>query len=963
MKIDITVNKVPHSDDVPPSLLLVDYLREHLGLTGTKRGCDSGACGACTVLVNSRTTKSCQLLALEAANSVVTTIEGLAGSDLHPVQRALWDNFAVQNGFSTPGTVMAIVELLEKNPDPSDVEIRNWLQGNLSRETGYQQVVEAVRLVARELRASGGREQMPAGPVTHGQGVGESVKTRNGKDLVTGAAQFIADMTLPGMAHAAILQSPHAHAVIKRVDTSLAETMPGVIRVFTAKDTEGIMPIPVIWIPPYAESHFLPHPSGIVPGSHRVFATDKVRFAGDQLAAVVAETRQQAYDALAKIQVELETLPVVLDPEEALKDGAPQLHETAPNNRVFHTVFGDKEATSQAIADAEVVVEQRIYNQRMMHNTLEVRGALADYNALTQQFTLWANTQIPYPHRLLISAYVLGVPYNNLRVVVPAMGESNGCKGNLYPDTPLVVWMAREIGRPVKWVDTREGFSRNTAQSRDQVQYGTIAGSRDGKISALMCKAYSNVGAYPVINALGQPLPLIGKSITGAYVIPHPCYEVDVVYTNKVPVAPMRGSGRAEAIFFVERMIEMYAREIGMDSAEVRRINMVRSDQFPFENGLGWTYDSGNYEDLLGKALDKAGYTNLPALKAEASSRGKWLGLGIGSYAVVAGVGNSAKMGGEGLMSGTWGSAYVHVAPSGEVAITTGAQPHGQSQDTTFVQIAAQTLQIPMEYIVLKHSDTAGPLYYGQASYGSRSLSVEGAAVEKGCLAIIQKAREMASHLFKMPIDLIDYQGGKLIGRPAPEQAVMTLQQIALMLWLGWDLPEQMDPGLEARAFFEPKNFNFPFGTHIAVVEIDQETCHVEVKRYIAADDFGVVVNPGVVDGQTFGNVVLGIGQALAEEARYDPATGMVLTTDFDQYAIPRAGWVPEVELLRTVTPSPSNPLGAKGAGDVSNPPVAPAVVNAICDALSTFGIKHIDMPVTPEKIWSLVQASAKAAA
>ena len=963
MNIDITVNQTACQGEVPAHLLLIDYLRDHLGLTGTKRGCESGACGACTVLVDGRTTKSCQILALEAEGSAVTTIEGLAQPELHPVQKALWDNFAVQNGFSTPGTVMAIVELLQKNPDPSDAEIRDWLQGNLSRETGYQQVVEAVRVAASEIRARRDGQQADAAAPAGAQGIGESVKTRNGKDLVTGQARFIADMTLPGMAHAAILQSPHAHAVIKSIDTSKAQIMPGVIQVFTSKDTEGIMPMPVIWIPPYAESHFLPHPSGIVPGSHRVFATDKVRFAGDQLAAVVAETREQAYAALAKIEVVLEKLPVVLDPEEALKDGAPQLHETAPNNRVIHTIFGDKAATEKAIADAEVVVEQRIYNQRMMHNTLEVRGALAEYNAQTQQFTLWANTQIPYPHRLLISAYVLGIPYNNLRVIVPAMGESNGCKGNLYPDTPLVLWMARQIGRPVKWVDTREGFSRNTAQSRDQVQYGTIAGSRDGKISALMCRAFSNVGAYPVINALGQPLPLIGKSITGAYVIAHPCYEVDVVYTNKVPVAPMRGSGRAEATFFVERMIEMFAREIGMDSAEVRRINMVKPDQFPYENGLGWTYDSGNYANLLAMALEKAGYSNLPAMKAEASQRGKWLGLGIGSYAVVAGVGNSAKMGGEGLMSGTWGSAYIHVAPSGEVAITTGAQPHGQDQDTTFVQIAAQTLQVPMEYIILKHSDTAGPLYYGQASYGSRSLSVEGAAVEKACRAVIEKARNFAAHLFKMPVDLVDYKEGKLIGRPAPEQAVMTLQQVALMLWFGWDLPEQMDPGLEARAFFEPKNFNFPFGTHVAVVEIDKETCHVEVKRYVAANDFGVVVNPGVVDGQTFGNVALGIGQALAEEARYDPDTGMVLTTDFDTYAIARAGWLPAIELLRTETPSPSNPLGAKGAGDVSNPPVAPAIVNAICDALTGFGVKHVDMPVTPEKIWGLVHANADASA
>ncbi|GAB4029198.1 molybdopterin-dependent oxidoreductase [Spirosoma gilvum] len=951
MKLELLINQKTHQQEVEPRLLLIDFLRDYANLTGTKWGCGSGSCGACTVLVDGKTTKSCQMLAVEAEGCAITTIEGLASdTGLHPVQTAFWENFAVQNGFSTPGTIMSVVELLQNNPDPSDDEIKQWLQGNLARETGYEQVVKAVKEAAKRLSNQYSNGQAPAG-----QGVGESLKTRKTEAFLTGDAKFIADMDMPNMAHAAILQSPHAHAIIKSIDTSEAEAMPGVIRVFTAKDTEQVMPMPVIWVPPYTESHFLSHPSGIVPGSHRVFATDKVRFAGDQLAAVVAETRQQAYDALAKIKVDYEPLPVVLDPEEALKEGAPQLHESVPNNRMLTTVFGDKAAVEQAIAEAEVVVEQRIYNQRMMHNTLEVRGVLGNFDTHTNQYTLWTNTQIPFPHRLLISLYVLGIPYNSLRVIVPAIGESNGCKGNLYPDTPLVLWMAKQVGRPVKWVDTREGFSRNTAQSRDQVQYGTIAGTRDGKITALRCRAFSNVGAYPVINAPGQPLPLIGRSIPGAYVIPHASYEVDVVYTNKVPTAPMRGSGRAEAIFFIERMIEMFARELKMDPAEVRRINMVQPDQFPFDNGLGWTYDSGNYENLLNLALEKADYANLASMKAEASLRGKWLGLGIGSYVAVAGVGNSAKMGGEGLLSGTWGSSYIHVAPSGEVAITTGAQPHGQSQDTTFLQVAAQELQIPVDYISLKHSDTSNPIYYGQASYGSRSLSVEGAAVKKGCQKIIQKAREYAAYLFKMPIDLIEYKEGKVIGIPAPDQAVMTLQQVALMLWFGWDLPEGMDPGLEATAYFEPKNFNFPFGTHIAIVEIDQETYQVDLKKYIAANDFGVVVNPGVVDGQTYGNITLGIGQALSEEAQYDPETGLVLTTDLDSYIIPRASWLPSIELYRTETPSPSNPIGAKGAGDVSNPPVAPAIVNAICDALAEFEIKHIDMPVTPEKLWTIL--------
>ncbi|WP_084650892.1 molybdopterin-dependent oxidoreductase [Runella zeae] len=955
MDLKVKINGKEYASDVEPRALLVDFLRDSAHLTGTKVGCNSGNCGVCTVLVNGKATKSCQLLAIEAEGSDITTIEGLAqNGELHPLQKAFWENHAVQNGFSTPGTIMSAVELLSQNPSPSDADIKQWLQGNLSRETGYQQVVESIKAAAAELRGeTSTNEQAP--PTSY---IGQSPKTRKTKELITGDAQFIADMSLPNMLHAAILQSPHGHANILSIDTSEAEAMPGVVRIFTWKDTQQVMPMPVIWIPPFTESHFLPHPSGIVPGSHSVFAKDRVRFVGDQLAAVVAETRQQAYDALDKIKVEYEALPVILDAEEAVKDGAPQLHETAPNNTMIHTVFGDKDATQAAIDESEVVVEQRIYNQRLMHNTLEVRGVLAQHDPATNQHTIWTNTQIPYPHRLLISLYVLGIPYNKLRVIVPYMGESNGCKGNLYPDTPLVLWMARELGRPVKWVDTRAGFSRNTAQSRDQIQHVKIAGTKDGKITALSCKAYSNVGAYPVINAPGQPLALIGRSITGAYAIPHASYEINVVYTNKVPTAPMRGSGRAEAIFLIERAIERFAREIGMDSAEVRRINMVKSDQFPFENGLGWTYDSGNYAQNLDLALEKAGYANLSQMKADALQRNKLLGLGIGSYVAVAGVGNSAKMGGEGLMSGTWGSAYIHIAPSGEVAITTGAQPHGQGQDTTFAQIAAQELQIPMDYVTIQHSDTDLPLYYGQASYGSRSLSVEGVTVQKACQMVIQKAREYAAYLFKMPLDLIEYKEGKVIGIPAPEQAVMTLQQVALMLWFGWDLPEGMSPGLEATAYFDPKNFNFPFGTHIAIVEVDKDTCAVELVNYIAVDDFGVVINPEVVRSQTHGNILLGISQALSEEARYSPETGQVLTDDFDTYSIARSSWIPHLELHRTVTPSPSNPLGVKGVGDVSNPPVAPAVVNAICDALADYGVKHIDMPVTPEKIWQAIYST-----
>ena len=974
MDVSLTVNGEAHTVDVEPRTLLVDLLRDGLGLTGTKIGCETGECGACTVHLDGVSVKSCLVLAPQADGAEVTTIEGLAAADgtLDPIQDAFWRGFAAQNGFSTPGMIMSVADLLRRNPDPTDAEIRAWMDGTLTRISGYQNAVRAVRTAAAAMRttAAGGTgapeaataaptngSSAPAGatPATPpDEGIGVSVPTKEGPGLVRGEAEYIGDITPAGTLHAAILFSDRAHAAIKGIDTKKAASMPGVVRVFTADDIAGLMPIPVVWVPKDVESHFPPHPSGMVPGGQSLLAKDRVRYVGDQLAVVVAETRQAAFDALDAIEVSYDPLPVVLDPEAAMKPGAAQLHDAAPNNLMVHSSTGDKAAAEQAIADAEVVVRHRFVNQRMMANTVETRGSVASYDATTGEYTLWSNIQPTYPVRLLISLYVLGIPYSKLRVIVPHSGGSQGSKGYLYADAPLMLHLSKVLGRPVKWIDTRAGLARSTVQGRDQIQDVTLAGTRDGKITALTCTAYSNVGAYPVINAPGSPTVLIGRSITGQYAIDHPFYEVYVVYTNTVPVGPLRGSGRAEATFLTERMVDLYAAEIGMDPAEVRRKNQVQPAAFPYQNHLGWTYDSGEYPAALEKALAKVDDANLRARKVEARARGKRLGVGIGSYVAVAGVGPSAQMGAAGLVSGTWGSAIVRVQPSGEVTITTGAQPHGQSQGTTFAQIAADALGIPVGMITVAHSDTSGALYFGQASYGSRSLSVEGTAVHLAAEKVKDKAIKLVSHLFKAPPEALVFENGgvHVVGNPAQG---MTLQQIAFVLWLAWDLPEGMDPALEASAYFDPPDFNYPFGTHVAIVEVDEATGHVDLVRYVAVDDFGVVVNPEVVDGQTHGNIALGVGQALLEEVVYDP-DGRILTDSYGTYPIPRASTLPDFETERTVTPTTINPLGAKGAGDVSNPPVAPAIVNAICDALSDLGVRNVDMPATPERVWRAMQ-------
>ena len=779
--------------------------------------------------------------------------------------------------------------------------------------------------------------------------LGTSVKRREDPDFLQGKAKFIADITLPEMLHMAILHSTEAHALIKGIDTSAAEKMPGVVRVITGTDTSSIMPLPCIMNPGGDDAKFPPHPYGI-PGAQTVLATDLVRYVGEFVAVVVAESRQQAYDALKGIEVDYEPLPIILDAEKALQPDAPQLHDTVPGNLNQYNSYGNKESTAQAIAEAEVVVEQRIRNPRVIHNSVEPRGSIGSYKPETQEYTLWTNTQIPHGNRFLLSQLIMGIAYNKLRVIAPHIGDSFGSKGYMYADAALVLFLAKELGRPVKWIDTRQGLARSTVHAKDQVQYATLAGTKNGKITALHCTSYANLGAYPATNGPGAPTALTGRSITGAYAIEHPFSEIYCVFTNLVPTGPIRGAGRNEAILLIERMVDLFAHEIGIDPAEVRRKNMVAPDQFPYKNGLGWTYDSGSYQVALDKALEMIEYSNVSNLKAEAKTRGKHLGVGISSYTVIAGVGPSPVMARDiGLNGSTWGSTHLRVHPTGDVSLIVGSQPHGQGHVTTLSQIVAEELGVDLEKIEVLHSDTKGAIF-GQGSYGSRTYSVEGSTVYKAAQKINEKAKRMAAHIFGIAESDIVTENGKFYVKDNPEQ-VKSLQDIALMLWYAWDLPAEMEPGLEVITFFDPPNFNFPFGTHIALVEVDEETGEVEVVRYVAVNDFGNVGNPKIVEGQTHGNIYLGISQALYEEAIYDN-NGKIISEDFTTYAIARASKLPTFELARTVTPSPHNPLGAKGAGDVAAPAPPPAIVNAVCDALKDFGVKHIDIPLIPEKVW-----------
>ena len=787
---------------------------------------------------------------------------------------------------------------------------------------------------------------------------GTSIKRVEDPAMLRGEAKFIADISFPNMLHMAILRSSHAHARIRHIDTSLAEKMPGVVRIITAADIENkLMPLPCIWIPGGVESHFPSHPMG-VPGAGYVLAKDKVRYIGDPVAVVVAETRYQAHDALEKIRVDYEPLPVVIDAELALKPDAPQLHDEVPSNLNAYCPYGNKEATEKAIAEAEIVVDLHVHNQRTINSPIEPRGAIGQYNAATEEFTLYATTQSPHNHRLLMALMVLGIPYNKLRVIAPEIGGSFGTKGYLYSDMVLVLFLARELGRPVKWVDSRNGMMRSTVQGRDQKQYATLAGPSDGKITALRCTGYANLGAYPSTIGPGVATAMVGRSITSVYEIPNAFCEIYAVFTNTVSLGAQRGSGRAEATFIVERLVDLYAAKIGMDPAEVRRLNLVPPDKFPYDNGLGWKYDSGNYPAVLEKALEMVEYHDLAKRKEEARQRGKRLGVGLGCFVAISGVGPSPRMAKEGMLGGTWESARVTVHPTGEVTVVIGSKPHGQSHETTFAQIAAEELGVEMSKIQVLHSDTARAPY-GQGSYGSRSFSVGGGAVDIACQQVRKKAIKAAAHIFHVMEEDVTFANGRLFVENVPEKS-KTLQEIALELWYGWNLPAGMEPNLEIETFFDPPDFNYPFGAHAALVEIDEQTGQIELVRYVAVNDVGNVANPLVIEGQIQGGITHGIGQVLMEEAIYTEE-GQLVTDSFANYAIPKATQLLNYELARTVTPSPHNSLGAKGAGEVGTIAPAAAIANAICNALSDLGIEHIEMPITAEKVWRVLHA-AKAA-
>lgn len=786
---------------------------------------------------------------------------------------------------------------------------------------------------------------------------GKRQKRTEDPRLIQGLAHYVDDIKLPDTLHAVFLRSIHGHARIKKIDTGAASKVPGVVAIYTGKDVSakiGAVPcaaaLPDLKVP-----------------DHRVLATNKVYFVGHPVAVVVAENRYAAKDAADLIEVDYEELPVVMN-EETGAQGGPVIHEQFGTNIAYKLTAGEGDIEA-ALKSADKVIKQRVLNQRLAPIAMEPRGVLVRYYPGEQELTLWTSTQIPHLARTQI-ALMLGIPENKLRLIAPEVGGGFGSKLNVYGEEALLGWIAMQTGRPVKWIETRRENIQATIHGRGQTGYIEIGYKKDGTLTGLRYNVFADLGAY--FQLLTPAIPtLTGLMLSGCYKIPAIQINVTGVFTNKMATDAYRGAGRPEATYVVERALDLVAADMGKDPVEVRRKNFPAPNEFPFKTATGLFYDSGNYEGALNKALDMVGYSKLRDEQSKARKEGRLVGIGVSTYVEICALGPSQAM-----PAGGWESATVRIEPTGKVTILTGASPHGQGQETSFAQIAADQLGVNINDVTVVHGDTS-IVQYGIGTFGSRATAVGGTAVYYAIEKLKEKAGKIAGFMMEAAGGAnVSFKEGKFsveaakataAGAPAGQSAVsppkqVTIQEVALAAHLAKTLPPDTEPGLSATYFFEPKNFTFPFGTHIAVVEIDRETGEIHFDRYVAVDDCGKVINPLLVDGQVQGGIVQSIGQALYEEVVYDDQ-GQLVTGTLMDYALPKAAHVPWLELDRTETPTDVNPMGVKGVGEAGTIGATPAIVAAVVDALSPFGIRHLDMPIKPENVWRIIGGKKAGAA
>jgi carbon-monoxide dehydrogenase large subunit len=766
---------------------------------------------------------------------------------------------------------------------------------------------------------------------------GSAIERREDPTLLTGEARYTDDIQEAEMAHAAVLRSRHAHARIEKIDTSDAEAVDGVEAVYTADDVDVPGKLPVGWLLDSLETV-----------DHPMLAEDKVRHQGDALAIVVAEERYLAHDALDAIDVEYDRLDAVTDPDDALSDDAPDVHDDPDGNQAFDWEIGDAEKTDDAFEGAAHTVSIDLENQLLIPNAIEPRACVADYSPGSDDLEVTMTTQNPHLHRLLMSG-VIDHPENKLHVEAPDVGGGFGSKIHHYPDEALVAWTAKQLERPVKWQATRSETYVTDAQGRGHKTSAELAIDDEGRVTGLRVDTKANLGAYLSTFAPSVPTYLYGTLLSGQYDIPAIHCSVDGAFTNVPPVDAYRGAGRPEASFVIERLMNLGAREIGMDPAEFRRKNYVDEDDFPFETQVAVVYDSGDYESALDRALDVLDYDDLRERQQEAREEGRYLGVGLSSYIEACGIAPSELAGQLGAQAGLWESSLVRMQPSGTVTAYVGTSGHGQGHNTTFAQIIADELGVPYDDIDIVEGDT-DEIPQGMGTYGSRSAAVGGSSLVESARKVIDKARQIAAHQLEASEADVEFDNGEFHVAGAPERS-MSIQDVSQQAYLAHDIPDDVEPGLEATSFYDPENFVFPFGTHAAVVEVDPDSGEVTVDQYVAVDDVGPQINPKIVEGQVHGGIAQGIGQALYEGAEYDE-NGQLLTGSMQDYAVPKSVHVPEMEMDHTVTESPHNPLGVKGVGEAGTIAAAQAVVNAVTDALEPFDVDHIDMPLTEERVW-----------
>jgi carbon-monoxide dehydrogenase large subunit len=782
------------------------------------------------------------------------------------------------------------------------------------------------------------------------QGIGARALRKEDKRFITGKGRYTDDMVLPRMTYAAFVRSPHAHAKVKGIDASAALAMPGVEAVLTGEQLvgDGIGNLICGWMIHSKDG------SPMNMGAWRALEPETVRFVGQAVAVVIADTQGQARDAADAVVVDYEELPAVVGVSAAIAPGAPQLHPEAPGNLIYDWDIGDEAATNAAFDSAAHVTRMDITNNRLVPNPMEPRAALADYDTAEEHYTLYTTSQNPHVARLVLSAFYNVAPEHKLRVIAPDVGGGFGSKIFIYPEEIVALWASKRVGRPVKWVSDRTEAFLTDAHGRDHKTEAELALDANNKITGFRVKTVANLGAYMSLFSSSVPTYLYATLLSGQYDIPNIHCNVKAVYTNTTPVDAYRGAGRPEATFLVERIIETAAREVGLPPADFRRKNFIHA--FPHQTPVIMCYDAGDYDATLDAALKAIDYDGFPARKAEAASRGKLRGMGLSCYIEACGIAPSAAVGSLGAGVGLWESAEVRVNPVGTIEVLTGAHSHGQGHETTFAQLISERFGVDTDTVSIVHGDT-DKVQFGMGTYGSRSGAVGMSAIVKALDKVEAKAKKIAAHLMEASEGDIQIEGGEL--KVAGTDKKLTFTEVALAAYTAHNLPEGMEPGLKEGAFYDPTNFTFPAGTYACEVEVDPDTGKTEIVNFVAADDFGKVINPMIVEGQVHGGLTQGIGQALLENAAYDE-NGQLVTASYMDYAMPRADDVPSYNLLTTETICPGNPLGMKGCGEAGAIGSPPAVINAITDAI---GNNDLSMPATAEKVWLAAQPGLSQAA